>query len=138
MANDPKHERRDPRSTADLHVYELEDGWIILAGRTGDDNDRLSLKVAKPDDYWFHIRGMPGSHVVLQARDGEEPNRAVLEAAASVAAWHSKARNGGQVPVSCTRAVNVTKPRGAKAGTVEIRKERVLKVRPGLPVASTS
>lgn len=125
--------RKDPRSTANLHSYELAGGWTVLAGRSERDNDRLSLKIARPNDWWFHIRGMPGSHVVLQARDGEEPDRAVLEAAASIAAWHSKARNGGQVPVSCTLAVNVTKPRGADPGSVEIRKERVLKVRPGLP-----
>ena len=57
--------------------------------------------------------------------------------AAAIAAYHSKAREGGVVPVSCTRARYVTKPRGAKAGTVQIRKEVVLKVRPapGEPAA---
>lgn len=115
-----------------LHRYELPGGWEVLAGRTDADNDRLSLKMARPEDYWFHIRGMPGSHVLLRV-DGAEPDKNTLKAAAAVAAWHSKARNAGLVPVSCTRARYVTKPRGAKPGTVQIRKESVLKVRPGLP-----
>jgi predicted ribosome quality control (RQC) complex YloA/Tae2 family protein len=88
------------------------------------------MKVARPDDWWFHVRGMPGGHVILQGPPGEEADRAVLRRAAAIAAYHSKARNGGLVAVSCTRARYVTKPRNAKAGTVQIRKEIVLKVRP--------
>jgi predicted ribosome quality control (RQC) complex YloA/Tae2 family protein len=93
----------------------------------------LSLRVAGPDDYWFHVHGLPGSHVVLEAREGETPDRATLKQAAAIAAYHSKARNAGVVPVSCTRARNVSKPRGAPLGTVQIRGETTLKVRPGLP-----
>lgn len=116
--------------------YELPGGWTVLAGRTEVDNDYLSLKLACPKDWWFHARAVPGSHVLLRARDGEEPDRATLEAAAAIAAWHSKARAGGVVPVSCTLAVHVSKPRGAEPGTVTIRKEKVLKVRPGLPAGA--
>lgn len=106
---------------------------MVLAGRTDADNDALSLKVAAPNDWWFHAHGLPGSHVILRAREGEEPSRETLKEAAAIAAYHSKARAGGVVPVSCTQARFVTKPRGAKPGTVEIRKEITLKVRPGLP-----
>jgi len=112
--------------------YRIPGGWTVLAGRTDADNDRLSLKIARPNDWWFHVRGMPGSHVVLQVRSGD-PDKSVLEAAASIAAYHSKARNGGVVAVSATQARNVTKPRGAKPGTVTIKNEKVLKVRPELP-----
>lgn len=105
----------------------------MLAGRSDADNDRLSLRTARPDDWWFHVRGVPGSHVLLQSRPGEEPDRDILKQAAAVAAYHSKARNAGVVPVACTKARFVTKPRGAKPGTVQIRKETILKVRPGLP-----
>ena len=59
------------------------------------DNDRLSLRLAGPDDWWFHVRGMPGSHVVLVAIAGNQPDRQTLKAAAAIAAWHSKARGGG-------------------------------------------
>jgi predicted ribosome quality control (RQC) complex YloA/Tae2 family protein len=116
-----------------LHSYTLPGGWVVLVGKTDEDNDRLSIQVAKPEDWWFHVRGVPGSHVVLGARAGEEPSREVLELAAAIAAYHSKARRGGRVAVSCTRARYVTKPKGAKPGTVQIRKETVLKVRPRLP-----
>ncbi|MFP4474305.1 MAG: NFACT RNA binding domain-containing protein [Desulfatibacillaceae bacterium] len=118
-----------------VHAYTLPGGWRVLAGRTDQDNDLLSIKLARPNDWWFHVRGMPGSHVLLVADQEGEPDKAVLERAAAVAAWHSKARGGGVVPVSCTRAMYVTKPRGARPGTVSIRKERVLKVRPSIEEA---
>jgi predicted ribosome quality control (RQC) complex YloA/Tae2 family protein len=79
------------------------------------------------------VRGMPGSHVILQVKPGEEPDRKTLKHAAAIAAYHSKARSGGTAAVSCTRARYVTKSKGAKPGTVNIRKEIILKVRPGLP-----
>ena len=119
------------------YTYELPGGWIVLAGKTDSDNDRLSIKFAHPRDWWFHVRSMPGSHVLLRARqDGEEPGAGIIKAAAAIAAWHSKARSGGVVPVSCTRACYVTKQRGARPGTVNIRKEQILKVRPAIPDSS--
>jgi len=115
-----------------IYEYELHGDWKVLAGKTDADNDFLSLKMAKPNDYWFHVRGMPGSHVILRAKPNEDPDRETLKRAAAVAAFHSKARNGGIVAVSCTRARYITKPKGAKPGSVQIRKESVFKVRPGL------
>jgi len=129
----PKEETTIERGWPGVYEYELPGGWVVLAGKTDADNDRLSLKVAKPNDWWFHMRAMPGSHVILQARPGEKPDRDTLKRAAAIAAYHSKARNGGVVAVSCTQARYVTKPRGSKPGTVEIRKETVFKVRPALP-----
>jgi predicted ribosome quality control (RQC) complex YloA/Tae2 family protein len=102
---------------AGIVEYALPGDWRVLAGRTDAANDYLSLKLARPGDLWFHIRGMPGSHVVLRVPSGEAPDRATQELAAAIAAYHSKARH-------------VSKPRGAKPGTVTIRKETVLKVRP--------
>jgi len=107
--------------------------WTVLVGLSDADNDRLSIKLAHQDDWWFHVRGMPGSHVILRAVEKVEPDRATLERVAAIAAYHSKARSGGVVAVSCTRARYVTKPPGAKPGTVQIRKETVFKVRPELP-----
>lgn len=114
-------------------TYLLPGGWTVLAGKTDLDNECLSLKVARPDDYWFHAHGLPGSHVILQGPEGDRPDRETLKRAAAIAAYHSKARAGGVVPVSYTQARHVSKPRGAKPGTVEIRKEEMLKVRPGIP-----
>ncbi|MEP6688905.1 MAG: NFACT RNA binding domain-containing protein [Gemmatimonadales bacterium] len=110
--------------------YLLPGGWRVLAGRTETANDYLSLTLARPGDLWFHIRGMPGSHVVLRVPPGETPDRPTRELAAGIAAYHSKARSAGTVAVTCTEARHVSKPRGAKPGTVAIRKETVIKVRP--------
>lgn len=110
--------------------YDLPGEWRVIVGRTAGDNDWLSIKIAQPHDWWFHVRSLPGSHTLLLARENTEPNRNTLHLAAKLAAYHSKARSAGVIPVSCTRAEYVTKPRGAKTGTVQIRKETVLKVRP--------
>ena len=116
-----------------VYEYPLADGWMVMAGKTDLDNDLLSLKTAGPNDWWFHVRGMPGSHVLLIGNPDQEPGNDLLRQAAAIAAFHSKARDGGTVSVSATRARYVSKPRGAKPGTVTIRKEIVLKVRPGIP-----
>ena len=116
--------------------YELPGGFKVYAGKSQDDNDKLSLRFAQPNDYWFHVKGLPGSHVLLQVPAGQDPDNGTLKAAAAVAAWHSKKRESKQVAVSWTRGRYVTKPRGAKPGTVEIRKEKVLKVRPAIPEES--
>ncbi len=121
------------RAQIKIWEHEIEEGWIVQAGKSDADNDRLSIKIAKPNDWWFHVRGMPGSHVILLAKEGEKPSKEILKKAAAVAAYYSKARSGGIVSVSGTLAKNVTKPRGAKPGTVTIRKETVFKVRPAIP-----
>ena len=121
--------------TVSFWKYDLGDGWEAWAGKTAEDNDLLSLRVAAPEDFWFHICGMSGSHVLLKAvaDDAGEPTRELREKAAAVAAYHSKARNAGNVSVSCTRAKFVGKPKGAHAGLVEIRQENNLKVKPSIP-----
>ncbi len=132
----------------DCWRYELPGGWEVLAGKTDADNDILSLKTAKANDLWFHVRSLPGSHTILRSEvsrapsthsgrhpDGEKPDSATIKAAAAIAAWHSKARNAGTVPVSCTEARHVGKPRGAKPGSVTIKREKTIKVRPALPEA---
>ena len=113
--------------------YNLAGGYEVLAGKTDADNDTLSLEVAAPGDLWFHVRGQPGSHVILRHPEGQKPDGAAIKQAASVAAWHSKARNAGTVPVCYTEAKHVGKPRRAKPGSVTVKREKIIKVRPGLP-----
>jgi predicted ribosome quality control (RQC) complex YloA/Tae2 family protein len=117
----------------DCRQYELPGGFEVLAGKTDADNDRLSLKTARPGDLWFHVHGLPGSHVILQHPEGKKPDAAVIRAAAAIAAWHSKARNAGTVPVKYTEAKHVGKPRGARPGSVIIKRGKTIKVRPALP-----
>jgi predicted ribosome quality control (RQC) complex YloA/Tae2 family protein len=124
---------KTPPDGLKVHAYALPGGFVVWAGKTDEDNDRLSIKIARENDWWFHVRGMPGSHVVLFVEKGNEPSKDTLKAAAAIAAYHSKAREGGLVAVSAVRAGNVSKPRGAKPGTVSITRETVLKVRPAIP-----
>ncbi len=114
--------------------YRTLEGWDVLIGRTSEGNDHLTLHVARPEDYWFHAHGCPGSHVVLRRGKGpNEPSKATLDEVASWAAWHSKARTAGKVPVHYTLKKYVHKPRGAKAGLVYIEREKALLVRPVEP-----
>ena len=126
--SDPEVETRS--LPACILEYEHQGGWLVFAGKTDAANDYVSLKLARQNDRWFHVRGMPGGHVVLRVPADREPDRLTLERAAGIAAYHSKARTGGVVPVSMTEGRHVSQPRGAKPGTVTIRKETVLKVRP--------
>lgn len=108
----------------------------ILVGRSARENDRLSLREARPDDLWLHAAGYAGSHVVVRAREGKtgEVPADVLERAARLAIWHSKARTaGGKVPVHVCRARDVSKRRGAPAGQVVVRQHETVKVYPKAP-----
>ena len=106
-------------------------------GRSARDNDTLSIRLARPSDLWFHVAGSPGSHVIVRREAGDPPPpRSVLERAAGLAAWHSKARDAkGKVPVHWCEAGDVSKARGAPAGQVRLRRYDVLKVyaRAGAP-----
>jgi len=132
----PEKQEMNEAPRARFHEYLLPGDWVVLAGRTDADNDYLSVVAAKPQDWWFHVRALSGSHVILRAKPDQEPDRKTLRGAAAIAAFHSKARSGGTVAVSVTRAQYVTKPPGSKPGTVQIRKESVLMVKPALPESS--
>jgi predicted ribosome quality control (RQC) complex YloA/Tae2 family protein len=117
-------------------AYELPGSWALLVGASDADNDFLSTQIAEPNDWWFHVDGVPGSHVLLRAKPDQEPGKETLRQAAAVAAYHSKARNAGTTPVHCTRARSVKKPRGVKTGTVQVAHGTVLKVRPDVSFAT--
>jgi predicted ribosome quality control (RQC) complex YloA/Tae2 family protein len=116
--------------------YELPGEWILLVGATDSDNEYLSTTLAKPEDWWFHADGVPGSHVILRAKRQDEPSRETLRQAAAVAAYHSKARGAVAANVRCTRARDVTKPRGSKTGTVRVSAGAVWKVQPRIDFAT--
>jgi len=97
--------------------YESTDGYRILVGRNNVQNDKLSLKQAGKLDLWLHTKDFPGSHVILEAKDGEVSDTAI-EQAACIAAVHSTAADAQKVPVNYTQAKNLKKPVGAKPGKV--------------------
>jgi predicted ribosome quality control (RQC) complex YloA/Tae2 family protein len=112
----------------------LVEGFEILVGRGEDENDYLTFSVAEPHDTWMHAGGgTPGSHVVVRNPGKAELPRAIVEAAAGVAAWYSKARGAPKVSVDYCRASDVSKPRGAPPGLVELARYKSVRVRPVLP-----
>jgi predicted ribosome quality control (RQC) complex YloA/Tae2 family protein len=107
------------------------EGFEILVGRGEDDNDVLTFDVAQPEDLWLHVGdGTPGSHVVVRNPQKGNLPRSVIERAASLAAWYSKSRNARKVDVHYCKASQVSKPRGAKAGLVELADHSNVKVKP--------
>jgi predicted ribosome quality control (RQC) complex YloA/Tae2 family protein len=109
-------------------------GFEVLVGRGSEENDALTFDVAEPSDVWMHVGGgTPGSHVVVRNPGGGDLPREVLEAAAAITAWYSKARGAPRVEVSYCRASNVSKPRGAPIGLVEIKNHKSVRVAPKLP-----
>ena len=104
-------------------VAESPDGMTVLVGRTARDNDVLSIKLASPRDFWFHVAGESGSHVVVRNPDKLDAlPRETKHFAAGLAAGYSKARRGGRVAVHMARAGDVSKPRGLAPGKVHLRR----------------
>ena len=117
--------------------YDLGDGWTVFAGKSAVDNDLLSLRFARQTDLWFHLSGMPGSHVLLRGPEGESADSTRIQIAANIAAYHSKARNAGNCRVDCCYARDVSKPPRVPAGEVRIAHSRSLKARPQLPPSAS-
>ncbi len=114
--------------------FMLPAGYEVWVGKNAKQNDALTFQHARKFDFWLHARGVPGSHAVLR-RPGRtaEPAKHILETAAGIAAYFSKARGSELVPVIITERKFVRKPRGAAPGAVVVEKEQVLLVEPVLP-----
>ena len=103
------------------------DGTEILVGRSGPQNDRLTLN-APLNAMWLHAKDIPGSHVIVGGEG--EPSDAALNAAAMLAAYYSKAFRSAQVPVDMTRRRYVKKPSGSPPGRVIYTHQQTVYVTP--------
>jgi predicted ribosome quality control (RQC) complex YloA/Tae2 family protein len=110
------------------------EGFEILVGKGDEENDRLTFGLAEPRDFWLHVAGPAGSHVIVRNPGDlslEELPRPVLERAAELAAWHSKARGArGKVEVHLCRVADVRKPRGFAPGQVLLKRWQAVRVYP--------
>lgn len=98
--------------------YISSDGYDIYVGKNNYQNEELTFKVATGNDWWFHAKGIPGSHVILKSTNEEElPDRAYEEAAA-LAAFYSKAKDADKVEVDYIQKKNIKKVAGAAPGFV--------------------
>ncbi|GAB4290272.1 MAG: NFACT family protein [Marinilabiliales bacterium] len=127
-----KSKKEDLKSS--FRKYIIENKYRLFAGKDSKSNDLLTTKFAGQNDYWFHARGASGSHVVLQVENLKEGiPKSVLKKAASIAAYHSKAKTSGLVPVAYTLKKYVVKKKGDPSGTVRLLREDVLLVKPEIP-----
>ncbi len=119
----PKPEARKP-----YRAFLSKDGIEMLVGRTAADNDELTFRIANGNDFWFHVRDYPGSHVVIRAQD-ELPQETLLDAA-TLAVHFSRGKAGGKRDVSWTRRKYVTKAPRAPAGQVLLSSHKTILLRP--------
>lgn len=97
--------------------FRTSGGFDVLCGKNNTQNEYITHKLAEKNDYWFHAKGVPGSHVVLICK-GVEPDAKEFTEAAEIAAFYSKAEGAQNTEVDYTLVRNVKKPAGSKPGLV--------------------
>ena len=97
--------------------YLSSDGFHMYVGKNNYQNDELTFKLASGNDWWFHAKGIAGSHVIVRTEGKELPDR-TFEEAARLAAWYSKGREQEKVEIDYLQKKNVKKPNSAKPGFV--------------------
>lgn len=122
---------KDERPFEGHRVRELlaPGGWTVLYGENAEANDFLTLRVAKPNDWWVHVRGATSAHVVVVTKN--QPERVqpeVIAFAAKVAVQNSPSKHAGYVAVDYTLKRYVRKPKGAPKGTALYTHEKTLHV----------
>lgn len=108
--------KREKVTSRPFH-YISSDGYHIYVGKNNYQNEELTFKFATGNDWWFHTKGIPGSHVVVKANGEELPDK-VFEEAGRLAAHYSQARGQEKVEIDYTQKKNVKKPNGSKPGFV--------------------
>ncbi len=105
-----------PRKSQPYH-YKSSDGFDIYVGKNNFQNDELTFRFAQGNDWWFHAKQMPGSHVIVKTKTGDMPD-ATFEEAARLAAYYSQGQNSEKVEIDYLQKKNVKKPNHAKPGFV--------------------
>lgn len=105
------------RTTSRPFHYVSSDGFHMYVGKNNYQNEALTFQFATGGDWWFHAKGIPGSHVIVKTQGNELPDRTYEEAAA-LAAHYSKGAGQDKVEIDYTLRKNVKKPNGAKPGFV--------------------
>lgn len=112
--------------------YVTKDGFEIFVGKNNYQNDELTFNLANGGDWWFHSKGIPGSHVILRTGGKEVPDE-VFTIAGSLAAYYSSGRDaGGKIEVDYLQRKNVKKPNSAKPGFVVYYTNYSMVVTPGI------
>jgi predicted ribosome quality control (RQC) complex YloA/Tae2 family protein len=117
-----------------FRVFTVSGGFQVWAGKSSDNNDLLTTRHTGKDDWWFHARGVGGSHVVLKVHSSKgEVSKQAIEQAAGIAAYYSKMKNASMVPITMCEGKYVRKPKGVPSGTVYVEHEQTIFAEPRLP-----
>ena len=108
---------KKPKITSHPYHYRSTDGFDIYVGKNNYQNEEVTFKIANGNDWWFHAKGIPGSHVVVRTEGKELPDR-VFEEAGSLAAWYSKGRSNEKVEIDYIQRKHVKKAAGGAPGFV--------------------
>ena len=109
----------------------MSGAWEILVGHNSDANDYLITRIAKPNDYWLHVKASPSAHVVIRTNGKpEKVPKSVLNEAAELTAQNSDSKHSSLVPVDYTLRKYVRKPKGAPAGKAIYQNEKTIYITP--------
>lgn len=123
--------RKLPTPKESLKKATTPSGYQVFWGSNNRDNDYLSRRLLKPNDLWFHVKGLPGAHVVLKINgDMKDVKEEDTLFAAAIAAGYSKARNATKVEVIVSLGQDVSHPKGYRPGLVQIGSYRSVNVKP--------
>lgn len=107
--------------------FQTSAGIEVTVGKNNLENDQLTMKLSQKNHYWLHVKGIPGSHVILKDSD---PDQQSITEAATIAAYYSKARDSSKVPVDYVQIKHIRKPNGAKPGFVIFEGQKTILVDP--------
>lgn len=108
--------------------YQAEDGTIILVGKNNLQNEQVSFKLSRRGDLWFHVKDIPGSHVLITGN--ANPSDETITFAGELAAYFSKARYSNLVQVDVLDVKKLHKPTGTAPGFVTYDREKTIRVTP--------
>lgn len=109
--------KKKQRTVSRPHHYISSDGYDIYVGKNNLQNEEITFKLGEGNDWWFHAKGIPGSHVIIKTKDGKIPDR-TFEEGARLAAYYSKGRDSEKVEIDYLQKKNVKKPNKGKPGFV--------------------
>ena len=102
----------------DIQKKEIN-GFTIFIGRDAKSNDYLTFNMADKEDIWMHVKGVPGSHVVISVRENL-PTPEIIKIGAELAKKNSKAKNENQSTVVYCQRKFVKKEPGMNDGQVKV------------------
>ena len=109
---------KKPKITSKPFHYISSDGYHMYVGKNNFQNEELTFKFATGNDWWFHAKGVPGSHVIVKTEGADDMPDATFEEAGRLAAYYSQSRENEKVEIDYIQKKQIKKPKGGKPGFV--------------------